>query len=138
MTNDTKTIAARKRIKTHLNKRGADGIDITPSFALYWWYQLNVAVFWGILYPPKKIICKNFRDGSFGWTSPVTGSYDVEMGIRREMEDRRQFLTVLVHEMVHQYEWVYHRKMTHGQSFYEWAPLIKRELNLPLSQYIDD
>lgn len=134
----TKTIAARKRIKSHLKKRGEELLDVTPSFVLHWWHLLNHAVFRGILYPPKKIECRNFRDGSFGWTSPVPRTNDVVMGIRREMEDRKQFVTVLAHEMVHQYEWVYHRRMSHGQNFYEWAPLIKRELNLTLSEYIDD
>lgn len=133
----TKTIAARKRIKTHLKKRGEELLEVTPTFVLHWWHQLNHAVFCGIMYPPRTIICRNFRDGSYGWTSP-RGRYDVKMGVRRQLEDRKQFVTVLVHEMVHQYEWIYHRRMSHGQNFYEWAPLIKRELNLPLTQYIDD
>lgn len=134
----TKTIAARKRIKTHLRNRGEELLDVTPTFVLHWWHQLNHAVFRGILQPPKRIECRNFHDGSYGWTSPVPKTYDVIMGIRRQLEDRNQFVTVLVHEMVHQYEWVYYRRMSHGQNFYEWAPLIKRELNLSLSEYIDD
>jgi hypothetical protein len=134
----TKTVAARQRIKSHLKKRGDEVEYITPSFALYWWYRLNHAVFRGILCPPKEIVCRNFRDGSYGWTKPTYGSDDVTIGIRRELEDRKQFVIVLVHEMVHQYEWVHFKKMSHGHNFYDWAPLIKRELNLPLSEYIDD
>ena len=131
-------MAARKRIKTHLKKRGQEMLEIAPSLVLHWWHQLNYAVFQGILHPPKKIVCRNFRDGAFGWTQPIYYSYDVNMGIRRQLEDRTQFITVLAHEMVHEHEWVHHRKMSHGQHFYEWAPLINRVLNLPLSEYIDD
>ena len=134
----TKRIEARTRIKQHIKERGKDGIEVTPTFVLYWWHLLNHAIFGGILTPPKKIHCRNFRDNCFGWCNLLSG-HAVELGIRRELTDRKLFITVLVHEMVHQHEWeINHDIPRHGKSFLTWAPLIKRTLNLPLSQFIDD
>ena len=129
---------ARQRIKTHIRNKGEDLLEITPTLVRYWWQALNIAIFDSILSPPVKIHCRNFRDGAYGWCMPYLGSNDIEMGIRRELEDRKQFLTVLAHESVHQYQWITERRISHGQSFYAWAPMLKRVLNLPLSEYIDD
>lgn len=127
-----------KSIKQHIKKRGDEfDVEVTPSMVLYWWARLNKTIFNGQLIPPQKIICRNFRDGDYGWCSPYKHSSQVRMGIRRTMPDRKTFLTVLVHEMVHQWEHQQHKRMSHGYNFYRWKDLIKRELNLPLQQYID-
>jgi len=115
-------------------------IEVTPSFVLYWWHMLNHALFDGILYPPTKIHCRNFHDGSYGWCliDKDKNTDDVELGLRRLFESRKQFITVLVHEMVHQHEWVYNRDIDHKDCFYSWKSHIKRILNLPLTEFIDD
>ena len=141
MSSKERRIQARQRIKKHLKKRGEDLLEVTPELVMYWWHVLNNALFYGILIPPKKIHCRNFRDGTrgwitYGWCSSKSPD-KVEIGIRRELEDRKQFMVVLVHEMVHQYELTTIGEMGHGETFYEWAPMIKRVLNLPLSEYVE-
>lgn len=134
-----KRIQARQRIKKHIRKKGEDMLKVTPALVLYWWHALNNALFYGMLNPPSKIHCRNFRgeEGwiTYGWCMP--NFYDVELGIRRQVDNRKQFLTVLAHEMVHQYEFETTGKMTHTETFYDWAPIIKRELNLPLTEYVE-
>lgn len=141
MNNQDKQIQARRRIKKHLKIKGDDMLEVTPALVLYWWHVLNNALFYGILNPPSKIHCRNFRSESEGWVTYgwcMPDNYNtVEIGIRRQFDNRKQFLITLTHEMVHQYEMETLGKMSHGQSFYEWEPTIKRLLNLPLTEYVE-
>lgn len=136
----SKRIEIRKRIRTHLRKRGDTYCVVTESLVLHWWHLLNFAVFGSMLSPPKKIEIRNFHEGTYGWCKPYgrKTNGDVCLGIRREMDDRHTFLTVLSHEMVHQYQWQVDKKMTHGSTFYDWEDHLKRTVGLPLNEYIDN
>ena len=132
-----KKLITRTKIKQHIKIHGNEWTEITPTFVTYWWHLSNYAIFDSKLTLPKKIHCRNFRDGSYGWCLPLF-DYTIELGIRRELNDRRTFLIVLIHEMVHQYDWEINKTKapTHGKTFYSWAPLIKQIVNLPLNKYI--
>jgi hypothetical protein len=139
--NSTYTATARaecqSRITDHLHNRGHQSVfNVTPNLVMYWWKLLNWAVFRGKLTPPAQIICRNFRDGTLGYCAPCHTD-DVHIGLRRQFDDREQFLTVLVHEMVHQYQWVTFNKMSHGLTFNSWRIHIGRAIGLPLSEYVD-
>lgn len=138
-----KITRAQKRIKKLLREKGDNGdFEITPTLVLYWWRQLNLAVFQGMLRQPVEIQCKIFKDGTWGWCKPRrympnsnVFDKDVRIGIRRDLDDWYTFLTVLAHEMVHQYEWVHHGRMTHGKkSFYMWETKLKECTGLPLHE----
>lgn len=131
------TIKARKRVKRHLRRRGEDcDFEITPQFVMFWWRVLNNAVFGGILDAPKRIEIRNFRD-CYGWCKGYKRNNDVVIGMCRDFEDRKQFLTILVHEMVHSYEHQHTGKMSHGKGFTEWEGRIKRNTGLTLTEFID-
>lgn len=106
---------------------------------LFWWRLLNFAVFGGKLREPKRIDLKNFHKGVLGYCKPYgrKEKRDVSIGMRREYDDRITFITVLAHEMVHQYEWVEHKRMTHGQNFYAWEHKVKHAVGLPLNEYVE-
>ncbi len=135
----SRRIEARKRIRSHLRKKGDDYCEVTDTLILYWWHQLNYTIFDGILTPPRKIEIRNFHEGVYGWCKPFgrKNNGTVCIGIRREVDNRHTFLTTLVHEMVHQYQWEHERKMSHGKTFYRWADHLKRTVGLPLDEYVD-
>lgn len=127
-------IAARKRILKHLEKRGDDSsFTVTPDLVLYWWKLLNKAVFNDQLLTPRKIICRRFHD-DWGWCIPLSKKGNVHIGINSEHHDRKHFLETLSHEMVHQWQWTKVGEMTHGKSFYQWKPVLKQALTLPLDK----
>lgn len=98
-----------------------------------WWNLLNNALFDGKLIPPKKIIVKAFRN-EHGWCNPLSKQGHVQLGINSEFHDRKEFITILAHEMIHQWQWTEVGEMTHGQTFWQWKPLLKRVFNIPLNE----
>ena len=131
MTRLTK-IEARKKIVAHIKRRGhVSDFIVTPVLVMRWWNLLNNALFDGKLQPPHKIVVKNFRD-AYGWCLPMARKGKVQLGINSEFIDRKTFITILVHEMIHQWQWTEIGEMTHGKSFWEWQGPVKRILNLPL------
>ena len=135
-------IAARRKIKKHLRRKGEDWIEVTPDIVMYWWRVLNEAIFNDELRPPKKIVCRNFQNGDLGFCQ--TGRRNrskkdpVFLGIRRELEDRNMFIEVVAHEMVHQHQQQTTGRMSHGLThFYSWADTIQRTIGLPLREKID-
>ena len=135
MTQLTK-IAARKKIVRHLRRRGhvAD-FKVTPVLVMRWWNLLNDALFDGKLIPPRTITVKNFRS-IWGDCTPLAKKGHVHLKIASEFIDRKDFLSILAHEMIHQWQWtdVGVGEMTHGQTFWQWEPTLKRVLNLPLAE----
>jgi hypothetical protein len=131
--NNTKSQA---RIRQHLKAKGRETkFEITPSLCLYWWRIMNKAVFESKLRQPKEFICKSFRQRTLGWCEIASQrKKTVRIGISTDMKFKRGFLTVLVHEMVHQYEVENGFEMKHGKVFYSWKKPIKEFLNLNLSR----
>lgn len=127
-------IAARKKIVAHLKRRGhVSDFQVTPILVMRWWNLLNNALFDGKLLTPRKIVVKAFRN-NHGWCNPLSTKGHVHLGINSEFMDRKEFMTILVHEMVHQWQWTFVGEMTHGETFWQWEGPIKRILNLPLSE----
>ena len=96
-----------------------------------WWNLLNNALFDGKLLPPRKIVVKDFRD-EYGWCLPMATKGHVQLGINSEFDDRKTFITILAHEMIHQWQWTVIGEMTHGKTFWQWKDPLKKILNLPL------
>lgn len=131
-------VHARKKIKKHLKLNGEKyNFEVTPSLVMYWWHIFNHAIFDSKLIPPQQIECRNFHDGTLGWCRGYVSNRNVKMGLRRKFTSKRVFLTVLVHEMVHQWEQLTNEKMTHGKNFYFWKPIIQVHVGLPLSEFVE-
>lgn len=135
----------RRRVKRHLKSRGSQAdFVITESFCLYWWSRLNTAIFDDKLTPPTRFEIKKYRM-MCGWCRPYGKSKKNRktiIGINRELQDRKTFLEVLAHEMVHQWEWEVDNDWDdsaphHGQKFFEWAPRLKRTAGLTLAVSYD-
>lgn len=106
-----------------------------------WWNLLNNALFDGKLITPRKIIVRGFRD-SYGLCYPMKTRGDVKIGINSEFYDRKTFLMILAHEMVHQWQWTFDESITlenfddqcHGKTFWQWKNILKRVFNIPLAE----
>lgn len=120
----------------HLRRRGhvAD-FKVTPVLVMRWWNLLNNALFDGKLLPPRKIVCRAFRNDC-GWCMPMAKKGHVQLGISSEFGDRKEFIAVLAHEMIHQWQWTVDGggRMTHGETFWQWEKQLKRVFNLPLHE----
>ena len=133
--------AARKRMKKHLRSKGENSdFFLDEQFCLYWWHRLNISVFDGMLTPPVRFELRAFRDESLGWCKPYRWNSKkrrVIIGINTELFDRRVFLCVLAHEMVHQWQWEVlgrweDRDASHGKTFFSWRNKLRTRVGLPL------
>lgn len=132
--------AARKRLKKHLKNKGENGdFDLTQSFCLYWWHRLNASVFDGMLTPPVRFELRCFRDFTLGWCKPWRPNAKqrrVIMGLNTDIGERKDFLMILAHEMVHQWEWEikasWEPNVAHGKRFFTWRKKLEKRTGLPL------
>lgn len=99
---------------------------------MHWWSALNQAIFDGNLPYPVEVVVKPIK-GAYGETLP-TNSNNASIYIDPELNDREFFITVLTHEMVHQYEMVHYGEMTHGPKFYEWREVIEERIGITLTR----
>lgn len=138
--------AAITKIKNHITRCGNDPCEITPAMATYWWKLLNRAVFNNILQTPIRFETKSWLSeaGVFGecqsWGS-VDNDPDqrkVVIRLKNKMQSRKLFLIILVHEMVHQWEWQMLGRTTHHKFFYMWRETIYNTVGLPLTTYVNE
>ena len=107
---------------------------------LYWWNIMNDVLFDSALKEPVKITCKKFRKEN-GWCVPFRFNNKknrrVQIGINTSIINLYDFLCILVHEMIHQWEWehlaAWPDGICHGKAFYSWRDKVKSETGLPLT-----
>ena len=131
--------AAKAKIRNHLKKQGNHWCYISEDMVCFWWRILNFAIFQGKLYHPIRFETKNYHHQIQGMCVPAGRCKHgtVVIGVRREYDERMTFLTVLAHEMVHQYQWQEDKRMHHGKTFYDWEWRVKIATGLPLGEYIE-
>ena len=129
---------AKRKIKSHV-RNNSRAFEVTPRSVLLWWHLLNKAIFDDALSPPRRLEIRNFRDCS-GWCQGCAperkNSDDVIMGIQRSQDNRAEFIHCLAHEMVHQWEWVELKAMSHGKPFYEWSDRVEEITGAPLQERV--
>lgn len=88
-----------------------------------------------MLLPPRKIVVRCFRN-DHGWCIPMAKKGHVVLGINSEFGDRKEFIAILAHEMIHQWQWTDEGggRMAHGETFWQWEKQLKRVLNLRLAE----
>lgn len=138
--------------KRRLIKRSsADGIAIPitvdEDMVCYWWDLINSTLFDDVLQPPARIVIKNFRSDAVGWCIPFRFNNKknrrVKIGINSKIRNLSDFLSVLIHEMVHQWEWQvlgeWDNNVAHGKDFYSWKPKIYSKFGVQLckNHYLD-
>lgn len=131
---------ARKKIKRHINSTCKINIEITEGKVWYWWRVLNIAVFDGKLRKPKRVLIKGKMTGGpwikqLAWCEGKPWG-DVTLGVHCIQGTQYEFLCVLAHEMVHQWEFQHGYAEWHGKQFFSWRQKLQERVNLPLSRKV--
>lgn len=86
---------------------------------------LNKKVFGGILPKSSEI---EFQIGNMpsalGICKYLISRDSLVIKVRPEFRDRKLFVAIVAHEMVHLYEYITYKQMTHGPRFYEWRDVL--------------
>lgn len=127
---------ARKLIKKHILRRGNEPVKLTSKLVRYWWNLLNIAVFKGTLKSLKRIKLFAYKN-VHAWAIPEK-KQQISLAIQPEFISRTLFLSILVHEMVHAWEYQQHGTIDHGEHFLSWASKILSATTLILKQTIDE
>ena len=140
----TRTTRMKKKllIKSELSKTDSNNFVVTDTQCWFWWRVINIAVFKNELNPPSEFILKNFYKGELGWCKPV-GRYSqypekriVKFGIKSTITSKHMFLSILIHEMVHQWEYQilgeWDDNIQHGKNFYSWREPIQKMLGITI------
>lgn len=127
---------ARTRIRKHLRRRGAEPVQLSTRVVRIWWALLNDAVFYGKLQPPVKVKLIQHRQ-EHAWAIQESDGR-ISISICPIVISRQLFLTVLVHEMVHAWEYQHHSSMGHGKRFFTWKKRIHRTTTLILDKILDE
>lgn len=125
---------AHKRLHLYIKNRGHTPVHITAHTVRLWWNILNTLVFDGKVLPPRHITLIQ-SEAVFAWALP--GPYRViDLHIQTVFHERTTFLTVLIHEMVHAWEYMVFGRMGHGKRFTEWTKTIEQLTPLVLRRRI--
>lgn len=55
------------------------------------------------------------------------GEYYTSMiSLNKWFLSKKHFISTIVHEMVHQYQWEHLNELTHGKSFFAWQPKLEK------------
>ena len=128
-------------LKISITSGGRIPFVAEPNAIMYWWNIVNEVIFDSTLFEPKNIIIKNFRD-NIGWCVPhrfnCKKTRRVRIGINRSLNNLHDFLCVLIHEMVHQWQWehlgVWDDNVMHGKTFYDWRDIVMERSGAPLAK----
>lgn len=108
-----------------------------------WFDHYNELIFDNKLKRFKKITFHGLLNGGDAWAitfGDVTQKRRVRycsLKMRKAYPSFPLFVITLVHEMVHNYEWLYHGRMTHGKTFYAWQERVEK-CHIPLETVIGE
>lgn len=85
---------------------------------------LNKKVFGGVLPISSKIEFQiGNMLGTLGICKYIISRSSLVIKLLPVFRDRKLFVAILAHEMVHVFEFTRYQKMTHGPKFYKWKSL---------------
>lgn len=114
-------------IKSHLARVGDGCITTTWTLVRYWWRRLNTILFDKLLKEPTFIVCQSIDLGDTHARCHELVDGNVKIAISSEFNSKREFLSVLAHEMVHQWQYQIAKAVDHhGKSFWRWRWRFKK------------
>jgi hypothetical protein len=101
-----------------------------------WCGILNESVFDGVIPTFYNIEIKEYR-GQFAACVPRVKNKNqercIELQINPKFDNFKHFIIILVHEMIHAWEWILKGKCSHGKDFFSWKQKLK-EHGIPLQE----
>lgn len=136
-------IKAKNKIINHIKKYGKNNkFKITNRIIKYWWKLINIAIFDNKLHSTEFKI-KNIASDTYAECEGFIYEDNEEIKIlitinSSNILNREHFITVLIHEMVHSYQYLYLKNISHGKSFFDWKECIEETLGLKLQMKINE
>lgn len=127
---------ASAKLHQYIIGRGHTPVKVTKQLVRFWWKIINHAIFNGELLPARRVELM-FSDEVYAWAIPSTNDR-IDLHIQDAFHERTTFLTVLVHEMVHAWEFMMYGRMGHGKRFVGWTTVIETNTPLILRKTIRD
>jgi len=100
----------------------------TEDEVLRWFKIINREIFNNDLPQFRKIEIRR-RRGCWGECIGAlneTKDRCSDLSLNHHQKSKKHFIEVLIHEMVHHYQWIYESTMSHGESFFSWKPKLKK------------
>lgn len=108
----------------------------TKEEVMRWFNIINREIFNKNLPPFREIEIKR-RHKCWGECIGHTDKFQnrfSKVSLNHHMKSKKHFIEVLIHEMVHHYQWIHENTMSHGDSFFAWKnKLSKFKVNLSIS-----
>lgn len=103
-------------------------IEVTERKVQFWFNVINTAIFKNKLPKFHVVEVGEYKDfHALCECDDITYT----LKIKAKFENKKRFIEVLAHEMIHLHEWTEYQKMSHGKNFFEWKNIFKKyNLNL--------
>lgn len=112
-------------IAAHVAKHGHKLVTPTVHMMRHWWARINREVFDGLLMPCQLSVGDLSAHAAQGLCWPLdSGRVKIEVD-PTWATSRVAFLSILAHEMTHQYQHQNGLGLTHGPTFTGWADHFK-------------
>lgn len=91
-----------------------------------WFYILNEQIFGGKL-PQTKLSVKRLQEGfhAFYHYHKKSVNTDTEIEMHNSFDNKKLFVEILTHEMIHHFQHTYDEPVGHGPSFTAWRDNLK-------------
>lgn len=124
-----KRVAAKKHLKTHIEKGARNNVVVSESLVAYWFHIINSAAFKNELPTPDKIVVRRMV-GRWGLCEGNSKTNNCVITISNSIPNKTFFLATVAHEMVHQYQWIHTNDVHHGRSFKEWKEFFRKTFRI--------
>jgi hypothetical protein len=96
----------------------------TVEEAWEWFHILNEQIFGGLLQPVDKIFISNHKNygdvyALYYYNHEKRGEPS-KISVCKTFDNRKMFVEILAHEMIHHFQYTYDEPLGHGPSFTAW------------------
>jgi len=109
-----------------------DGVEYKPTVDEVWeWFHiLNQQIFGNKLKPVDKIFFSNHKGDDvyayyYYYTKNDPKHGQTSISFLKSFKDKRFFVEILVHEMIHHFQHLYDEPSGHGPTFLAWSANLK-------------
>ncbi len=99
-------------------------IKVTERKVQMWFNVINFALFKNEL--PKFNVVEIVNDTDYYAMCECQNDDHYKLFINESFHSKKMFVEVMIHEMIHLYEYVVHGRMGHGKRFFEWKEQVEK------------
>jgi DNA-binding sugar fermentation-stimulating protein len=123
--------AAKKQLKSHIERGSSNNVVVSVPLVAYWFHIINTAAFKDELPTPDKIVVRKLN-GKWGICEGSRKTKNCVITINSKIPNKTFFLATIAHEMVHHYQWVKTNDVNHGKTFKEWKEFFRKNFSISI------